>query len=253
VKKFINILKKILYLFLVLFITAIILFSAIVNTSVDDRKLTLDQQKATLARPTLEPIADSLAAFMNDTYSCIEPTYQKAMEEWHDQHDPRYMPAYYQGDERWSGVSYAHGNTIGSNGCGLTTAAMSFEYWTREEFTPLRLRDTVGDSCTYGGLNYMLAFADFARNSLGLQASNQMWDLDFAINEAKAGHTVWCSVAGQFGAVYYGGHLVLMWLDSDGNLRINDPASHENTRVWSEQELRAQGSWCYFISVWKQF
>ncbi len=172
---------------------------------------------------------------------------------WHDEHDPRVMPAYYQADPVWASDPYAHGSTIGAAGCGLTTAAMSIEWWTRQQCTPRQLAQQVGDSCTIGNLNYMPAFADYVRG-LGLSASEKYWDISRAIADARAGKTVWCAGGGRLGARSYGGHLVLLWCDADGALHINDPACAENTRVWSEDEILAAGGyWTYSISVWKEF
>lgn len=172
---------------------------------------------------------------------------------WHDEHDPRVMPAYYQADPVWASDPYAHGSTIGAAGCGLTTAAMSIEWWTRQQCTPRQLAQQVGDSCTIGNLNYMPAFADYVRG-LGLSASEKYWDISRAIADARSGKTVWCAGGGRLGARSYGGHLVLLWCDADGALHINDPACAENTRVWSEDEILAAGSyWTYSISVWKEF
>lgn len=178
---------------------------------------------------------------------------EREIERLRDKYGPRTMPAYYQDDPVWASVPYAHGGTIAGNGCGLTTAAMSLEWWTREQWSPARLAAEVGDSCTVGGLNYMPAFADFCR-SLGLSATEQYWDIRRAVADARAGRTVWCAGGGRLGVRSYGGHLVLLWCDADGELRINDPACAENTRVWSEDEILAAGSyWTYSISVWKEF
>ena len=172
---------------------------------------------------------------------------------WHDEHDPRVMPAYYQADPVWASDPYAHGSTIGAAGCGLTTAAMSIEWWTRQQCTPRQLAQQVGDSCTIGNLNYMPAFADHCR-SIGLSASEKYWDISRAIADARAGRTVWCAGGGRLGARSYGGHLVLLWCDADGALHINDPACAENTRIWSEDEIIGASSyWTYSISVWKEF
>lgn len=99
----------------------------------------------------------------------------------------------------------------------------------------------------------MPAFADHCR-SIGLSASEKYWDISRAIADARSRNTVWCAGGGRLGARSYGGHLVLLWCDADGALHINDPACAENTRIWSEDEILAAGSyWTYSISVWKEF
>lgn len=169
---------------------------------------------------------------------------EKKREEW--LHAPRSMPSYYQTDARWSGVPYA-GASIGMSGCGLTAAAMSFEWWLRERYTPADLEDDVGNSCTTGGLNDMAKFGRHAE-SLGLTVSKRFHSISDACDEALSGKTVWASVSGAFGDSWYGGHIVLIW-SQDGDIRVQDPASKGNTRAWSREEL-ARAKWAYFYSVW---
>lgn len=207
-----------------------------------------------VARPPAAPPAWELPAIAaEERLSAEAEAFERGRALWHERYDPRSMPAYYQADPAWAGVPYAHGGTIAGNGCGLTAAAMSLEWWTREQWTPARLAAEVGDSCTVGGLNDMAAFAAYAR-SLGLAASERYWDLERAVADAMGGWTVWVSVSGALGARSYGGHIVLLWRDGAGALRVNDPACEENTRAWSEDEFRRYaGSFKYAISVRKEF
>ena len=168
---------------------------------------------------------------------------------YHDLHDPRSMPAYLQTDPRWAGTSYA-GATIGSNGCGLTAAAMAASWWSRSEVTPQALRDRYGDSCTIRGLNDMAKFRDRLSADYGLTGSERYHDIGRACDEALAGRTVFASIAGSFGDSWYSGHIVLIWA-KDGAIHVNDPASQGNTRVWSREEL-ARYRWAYFYSLVKQ-
>ena len=208
---------------------------------------------ATAPSPARTPVWEFPVVAAEERLAAEMEAFEREQALWHEKFDPRSMPAYYQDDPAWAGVPYAHGGTIAGNGCGLTAAAMSLEWWTREQWTPARLAAEVGDSCTVGGLNYMPAFADYCR-SLGLSATEQYWDVRRAIDDARSGRTVWCAGGGRLGDSHYGGHLVLLWEDADGELRINDPASSGNTRRWSEEEvLAASGYWTYSISVWKEF
>lgn len=183
----------------------------------------------------IEAVADESVSHARDTVS-----------NWLWLHGPRTMPAYYQRDPAWSGLPYA-GASVGGSGCGLTSASMAFEYWTRERCTPADLRDRVGDSCTVGGLNSMPAFAEYAR-TIGLSSSEQYWDKDRAVSDALAGKTVWLGVRGRFGGRSYGGHVVLLW-SQGGRLMVNDPANSDNTREWTTDELMASGI-TYGISIW---
>lgn len=176
---------------------------------------------------------------------------RRASERFHDLHDPRTMPAFYQTDPRWSGTSYA-GSTIGSNGCGLTSAAMAASWWSRSEVAPQALRDRYGDSCTVGGLNDMDRFCDRLCADYGLSRSGRFYGVDEAISRAKAGQTVFASLRGQFGGLWVGyGHIVLIWWDGS-QLRVQDPASQANTRPWGDEELSGFGGWKYFYSIWKE-
>lgn len=207
---------------------------------------------ATAPSPVRTPMWELPMVASEERLAAEMEAFEREQALWHERYDPRSMPAYYQDDPAWAGVPYAHGGTIAGNGCGLTAAAMSLEWWTREQWTPARLAAEVGDSCTVGGLNDMVAFADYCR-SLGLSATEQYWNVRRAIDDARSGRTVWCAGGGWLGDSHYGGHLVLLWEDADGELRINDPASSGNTRRWPEEEiLAASGYWTYSISVWKE-
>lgn len=174
---------------------------------------------------------------------------REASARYHDLHDPRSMPSFFQTDPRWAGTSYA-GATIGSNGCGLTAASMAASWWSRSEVTPQALRDRYGDSCTIGGLNDMAKFRDRLCADYGLTGSERYYDVNRACDEALAGRTVFASIRGYFGDSWYGGHIVLIW-SQDGAIHVNDPASQGNTRVWSREEL-ARYRWAYFYSLVKQ-
>ena len=170
---------------------------------------------------------------------------------FHDLNDPRTMPSFLQTDVRWSGSGYA-GATIGSNGCGLTAAAMAASWWSRTEVTPLALRDRYGDSCTVRGLNDMSRFCDRLCSDYGLTRSGRFYGVDEAISRAMSGQTVFASLLGHFGDLWVGyGHIVLIWWDGS-QLRVQDPASQANTRPWGAEELSGFGGWKYFYSIWKE-
>lgn len=171
---------------------------------------------------------------------------RQEIDDWLWLHGPRAMPEYYQQDPSWSGLPYA-GSSIGASGCGLVSASMAIEYWTRSRCTPSDLRDRVGDSCTISGLNSMPDFASYAAE-LGLSASDQYWDVERALSDALSGKTVWLGVRGRFGDRNYGSHIVLLWSEG-GRLMVNDPASAQNTREWSPDELLSSGI-TFGISIW---
>lgn len=170
---------------------------------------------------------------------------------WQNQRDlelePKIMPLYLQSDPAWGGLPYA-GSDVANAGCGLTAAAMAFSWLVNEDVTPAGLRDEVGDSCTSGGLNDMAKFADYGAQAYGIACSERYYDASRAITDALAGGAVVCSIAGQLGDAWYGGHIVVMWSPDGSDLRIADPASRTNTdRSWGETEIE-EAPWAYFYT-----
>lgn len=64
------------------------------------------------------------------------------------------VPLYLQTDERWGGLPYA-GEDLATSGCGLTCAAMAWEYLSGDTWTPVQMLNAVGNSCVQSGQNYM--------------------------------------------------------------------------------------------------
>lgn len=162
---------------------------------------------------------------------------------------PPLMPLYLQDDPQWASLPYSS-STIKEAGCGLTAAAMSYEYLTGEQVTPESLLLEVGDSCLTDGVNDMGKFNTYAESRWpNIKGSDIYWDLDGAIKDLRAGKLVYASLTGQFGSRNYGGHIILLWKIDGGTVYIRDPDSGDNSqRSFSVEELK-QCNLPYFYSI----
>lgn len=157
------------------------------------------------------------------------------------------MPTYYQFDERWSHIAYLGGD-IASHGCGLTCAAMAFEYVSGTEMTPKTLFSLVGDTCSTAGVNDMKKFADWIKlRSEVKSVSDQIWTLDGIKQADLEDALVFCGLQGKFGDSVYSGHVILMFEATDDGVLVRDPASTGNTRFWSWSELEACDLMYFYI------
>lgn len=161
------------------------------------------------------------------------------------------MQLWLQDDPQWANVQYA-GGTVGDSGCGLVCAAMAIEYMTMQRVTPLQLADCVGDSCLTDGVNDMGKFCRYIEETYpeyGIESTGQMWSIDDALAMARGGWLVFCGMSGKLGDSEYDGHVVMLWMESDGSYWMRDPDSGGNSqRVWTEDELR-EVDWEYFYGI----
>lgn len=166
----------------------------------------------------------------------------------YDRSAPAEVPTYLQTDGRWGALPYA-GEDITTSGCGLTSAAMAYTYLTGEEWNPMRLALTVGDTCTTDGLNDMQKFCKWMQghdNALGY--TGLIYDQQEALRYASKGWMVFCSMTGPLhdGGESYGGHIVLLCGWDGRTADIRDP--HEGQIKLNIDEF-AQVSWAYFIAI----
>lgn len=161
----------------------------------------------------------------------------------------RSVPLYYQRDERWGGLPYA-GADLAASGCGLTCAAMAWEYLSGETWTPVQMLNAVGNSCVQNGQNYMPGFCEWMRlQDPTLDYSVLYEDRDRALKELAGGRLVFGAMSGRLveDGESYGGHVVLLTEWRDGLVTIHDPCC-----VY-EVQLTREGfdavSWDYFISI----
>lgn len=151
-----------------------------------------------------------------------------------------YMPLFLQIDPQWANVAYSDG-TIGTYGCGLTSAAMALSYLTNKEITPDLLAAFVGESCLTDRVNDMAKFSDYLAKTYHLQARETFWGTDDALKAVDDGWVVFAGVSGALGERSYGSHVVMIWRsNSDGTYLLRDPDDGANSiKVWTADELKA--------------
>lgn len=160
------------------------------------------------------------------------------------------MPLYLQDDPQWGGIEYA-GSNISQAGCGLVCAAMAIEYLTNQVTYPRDLVGAVGDTCLTDGVNDPGKFCEYAEGAYGLEGSEIYWRIEEAVAECSDNAVVFAGMRGQIGGqgIYYGGHVVLLWMSEDGVVSVRDPKSGENSqRSFSMDEL-ANTQWLYFYTL----
>lgn len=157
------------------------------------------------------------------------------------------MPTYYQTDPAWAEEPYL-GGTIGTHGCGLTCAAMAYEYISGNTMTPSQLALEVGDTCSEAGVNDMYAFSEWlAYHTDVTSVSEQIWTLDGIRQADLTNAIIFCGLSGGFGTTWYGGHVVLMFNATDDGVMVRDPASADNTRFWSWEEFELVDATYFYI------
>lgn len=159
------------------------------------------------------------------------------------------VPLYLQTDERWGGLPYA-GEDLATSGCGLTCAAMVWEYLSGETWTPVQMLNAVGNSCTQEGQNYMPGFcAWMAEQDPTLDYTVLYEDRARALDESASGRLVFGTMSGALheDGREYGGHVVLIIENLYGHITIHDPCEAYPVAL-TYDEFNAV-AWDYFISI----
>ena len=159
------------------------------------------------------------------------------------------VPLYLQTDERWGGLPYAYAD-LATSGCGLTCAAMAWEYLSGETWTPVQMLNAVGNSCTQEGQNYMPGFcAWMAEQDPTLDYTVLYDDRSRALEESAAGRLVFGTMSGALheNGREYGGHVVLITENTGGSVTIHDPC--EAYLVALDLDGFNSVAWDYFISI----
>ena len=164
----------------------------------------------------------------------------------------RKMPEWYQTSGPWAHLSYAHGKTVASNGCGLVSASMALSWCLNREINPKQLRAEVKDSCTVGGLNSMSKFSKYVKTHYGVKTSKKYYNEKKAVKDALSGNAVICSIRGRLGNRNYGRHIIVLYSNDGKTLRIRDPANKSNSnRKWTAKEIYSC-KWAYFYTWTKE-
>lgn len=159
------------------------------------------------------------------------------------------VPLYYQADERWGGLPYADAD-LATSGCGLTCAAMAWEYLSGETCTPAMLLNLVGNDYVQDGQSYMPGFCEWmAAQDRTLDYTVLYEDRQRALEECARGRMVFGSMTGQIteSGRSYGGHIVLLCGTDGGEVTVHDPCSV--TTVVVDKARFQEVDWSYFISI----
>lgn len=150
--------------------------------------------------------------------------------------------SYLQTDARWKNKPYrvtGESSTIGSAGCGPTSAAMIIETLTGQTFTP---EDACNWSMQHGykALNQGTYYSYFAAQfkAYGIDCWQLSWTNTYHIPKSKVHdqmleylkqgyYVIALMKAGNWTS---GGHFVVVWW-ADNKIRINDPNSTKDSRV----------------------
>ncbi|WP_270847552.1 C39 family peptidase [Candidatus Collinsella stercoripullorum] len=159
------------------------------------------------------------------------------------------VPLYTQTDERWGGLPYADAD-LATSGCGLTCAAMAWQYLSGEECTPAMLLNLVGNDYVQSGQNYMPGFCSWmSEQDPTLDYTVLYESRDRALRELSEGRLVFGEMQGSLvdGGREYGGHIVLLVAVDGGEVTIHDPCV-PYAEVISEPRFH-EVDWGYFISI----
>lgn len=159
------------------------------------------------------------------------------------------VPIYTQTDERWGGLPYA-GSDLSTAGCGLTCAAMAWEYLSGEECTPAQLLNLVGNDYVQSGQNYMPGFCEWMRSQDQTLDYTVMYeDSERALTDLSQGRLAFGSLTGRLteDGKEYGGHVVLLTGFHDDLITIHDPTVVYEVQI--DRERFASVDWTYFISI----
>lgn len=159
------------------------------------------------------------------------------------------VPLYRQTDERWGGLPYADAD-LATSGCGLTCAAMAWEYLSGETCTPAMLLNLVGNDYVQAGQNYMPGFCEWmCRQDSSLNYTVLYESVERALDESASGRMVFGTMSGSLteGGREYGGHVVLITENLYGHITIHDPC--EAYAVALTYDEFSAVAWDYFISI----
>lgn len=158
------------------------------------------------------------------------------------------MPLYLQKDIRWSDTPYAAG-TIGSHGCGLTSAAMALTYLAGDCITPDSLAAQAGDAFVTDGVNDPDKICQYLVDAYGMQWSGEKWTLDDGLALVDNGWVVIASMEGKLGDRTYGGHNVLIYATADGGYLLRDPDDATNSNMLFTHDQLVEATWTSFNGV----
>lgn len=173
-------------------------------------------------------------------------------------------PIYYmQNDSRWKSKPYrVHGkenSTIGSAGCGPTSAAMILATFVNKDITPVTTANwsmANGFKAVNQGTYYTYFKAQFAKynmvskqlNPASVYHNKNASVHNTALNELKAGKWLICCMGP--GIWTKAGHFILVYKYENGKVYINDPASKASNRICNTWEnLKYEVKYYFSIDI----
>ncbi len=161
----------------------------------------------------------------------------------------RAVPLYTQDDARWGSLPYA-GADLATSGCGLTCAAMAWEWLSGEACTPADMLAAVGESCVQAGQNYMPGFCSWMQGrDPSVSYTVPYESRDRALEDLSSGRLVFGAMSGAIeeGGRSYGGHVVLLCGLDGGAVTVHDPCDPEPVAISRGRFNKVD--WGYFISI----
>lgn len=160
------------------------------------------------------------------------------------------IPLLLQWDERWGYAPYGT-SVVAVSGCGPTCMAMVASGLTHNPSITPAVTAAYGTANSYvdEDNNTYWAFMSEAGAAWGLSCYSGLLDEQQLAAELGAGHPVICSM----GPGYFtqNGHFIVMTGYDNGQIRINDPFSEENSaRTWSYAQIQGQirAMWVYSLA-----
>jgi len=130
------------------------------------------------------------------------------------------VPHYFQTD--YPDTPYGrHGDTVATDGCGITSLAMVFSYLLDEEILPDRLAEEYGRYCTGKGSSWKLFSA--SAEDYGVTIEKQAFAWSYVVEALKNGRVVIANARG--GSIFTtGGHFIVLYgITEDGRILVKDP------------------------------
>lgn len=160
------------------------------------------------------------------------------------------IPLLIQWDERWGYAPYGT-SVVAVSGCGPTCMAMVVSGLTHDPTV------TPAVTAAYGTANHYVdeenntywAYMSEAGANWGLSCYSGLFSEEQLAEKLGAGHPVICSM----GPGYFtqNGHFIVMTGYENGQIKINDPFSEENSaRTWTYDEIQDQikAMWVYSLA-----
>lgn len=188
---------------------------------------------------------DSLVALLErnpetETFVLEYPFYEDTAYDLSEYADSEAVPLFLQWDQRWGYETYGS-DCIGITGCGPTCLAMAGYYLTGDErFNPEEIAEFAWKNGYYEkGYGSSWTLISEGGGKLGLDVTELPLVKKRMTENLEAGNPIILALGkGDFTS---SGHYIVLTGLEDGQFRVNDPNSRENSeKLWSYEELEHQ-------------